>query len=79
MENNSVPNRLLKMWWYNISDAQKRHGSNVEICIAVGLAGKMAHHLFECTSLRVKNACSRHCTGQSTKNICGFDLNEMEK
>jgi len=34
----------LKMRWNNISDAQKRHGSNVAIRIsAAGLAGKTAH------------------------------------
>ena len=68
----------------NISDAQKRHGSNVAIHIsAAGLAGKTAQlmpiaflgrHLLEC-KMHAQNT----ARGQTNKNIDGFDLNGMEK
>jgi len=65
MENNSIPNKLLKMRWNNISDAQKRHGSNVAICISTaGLVGEMAHRdqlpFLEYISLSAK-CISEHC------------------
>jgi hypothetical protein len=66
MENNYVPNQLLRMQYNNNPDAQKRHGNNVVIHISTpSLAGKRAHQYqfpFQAYASQVQNACSDHHT-----------------